>query len=76
MFLGEKKCLGHNPPPLNHGFGVDLALAYTSFPVPKDTIFVVFSCHKQRIKLAILVLDSRNRDLSCHYFEKDKPGKT
>ena len=26
-------------PPLNHGFGV--TLAYTSFPVPMDTIFVV-----------------------------------
>ena len=55
VFLREKKCLGHNPPPLIHGFGVTLAC--TSFPVPVDTIFVVLSCHKQRIKLAILVSD-------------------
>ena len=40
MFFGEKKILaGHNPPPLNHGFGV--ILACTSFLVPVDTIFVV-----------------------------------
>ena len=40
VFFGEKKMLaGHNPPPLNHGFGV--ILACTSFLVPVDTIFVV-----------------------------------
>ena len=39
-FFGEKKCLGHNLPPLNHGFGV--ILACTSFLVPVGTIFVVF----------------------------------
>ena len=40
VFFGEKKMLaGHNPPPLNHGFGV--ILACTSFLVPVGTIFVV-----------------------------------
>ena len=38
-FSVKKKYLGHNPPPLNHGFGVTLAC--TSFLVPVDTIFVV-----------------------------------
>ena len=39
-FSVKKKMLaGHNPPPLNHGFGV--ILACTSFLVPVDTIFVV-----------------------------------
>ena len=38
-FFGEKKYLGHNPPPFDHGFGV--ILACTSFLVPVDTIFVV-----------------------------------
>ena len=38
-FSVKIKCLGHNPPPLNHGFGVTLTC--TSFPVPADTIFVV-----------------------------------
>ena len=39
-FLVKKKMLaGHNPPSLNHGFGV--ILACTSFLVPVDTILVV-----------------------------------
>ena len=35
----KKMLVGHNPPPLNHGFGV--IMACTSFRVPVDTIFVV-----------------------------------
>ena len=49
FFCEKKKLSGHNPPPLNHVFGVTLAC--TSFPVPAGAIYVVLIIYSWRKQL-------------------------